>query len=183
MGPGPARVGPGPIGARRCDRLQPAWAPHLGRTSGARPRMCVLDGAVGGMMLAVGGPRVIVVGAGIYGLGAARRMALAGADVTVLEAREAGGSFAASAGSSRVLRFEYGAVAHYTDLVLRARTQWRELERLLGERLFDETGMLWFAIELSQYVHDSFRTCEAAGVAVRMLEPAEAQRAFPAFSV
>jgi sarcosine oxidase/N-methyl-L-tryptophan oxidase len=110
-------------------------------------------------------------------------MALAGADVTVLEARRAGGSFAASAGSSRVLRFEYGDVAHYTDLVLRARTQWRELERLLDERLFDETGMLWFAIELSQYVHDSFRTCEAAGLAVRMLEPSEARREFPAFSV
>ena len=82
-----------------------------------------------------------------------------------------------------MLRFEYGAVAHYTDLVLRARTQWRELERLLDERLFDETGMLWFAIELSQYVHDSFRTCEAAGLAVRMLDPAEAKRAFPAFSL
>jgi glycine/D-amino acid oxidase-like deaminating enzyme len=131
----------------------------------------------------VAGPRVLVVGAGIYGLAAARRMALAGAEVTVLEAREAGGRFAASAGSSRVLRFEYGDVAQYTDLVLRARTQWRELERLLDERLFDETGMLWFAIELSQYVHDSFGTCEAAGLAVRMLEPAEARRAFPAFSV
>jgi sarcosine oxidase len=134
-------------------------------------------------MPAVGGPRVIVVGAGVYGLGAARRLALAGADVTVLEAREAGGSFAASAGSSRVLRFEYGAAAHYTDLVLRARTQWRELERLLGERLYDESGMLWFAIELSQYLHDSLETCEAAGLPVRLLEPAEAARRFPAFSV
>ncbi len=134
-------------------------------------------------MRAVRGPRVIVVGAGIYGLGAARRLALAGAEVTVLDAREPGNRFAASGGSSRVLRFEYGDVAHYTELVLRARTQWRELERLLGERLFDETGMLWFAIELSQYLDDSFAVCRDAGVAVRMLEPAEAAREFPAFSV
>jgi glycine/D-amino acid oxidase-like deaminating enzyme len=124
-----------------------------------------------------------VVGAGVYGLGAARRLALAGADVTVLEAREAGGTFAASAGSSRVLRFEYGAAAHSTDLVLRARTQWRELERLLGERLYDETGMLWFAIELSQYLHDSLATCEAAGLPVRLHEPEDAARRFPAFSL
>ena len=132
-----------------------------------------------GMMRAVSGPRVIVVGAGVYGLAAARRLALAGADVIVFEAREPGGSFAASAGSSRVLRFEYGAAAHYTELVLRARTQWRELERLLGETLYDETGMLSFAIELSDYLHASFRTCEAAGLPVRLLEPADAARLFP----
>jgi glycine/D-amino acid oxidase-like deaminating enzyme len=134
-------------------------------------------------MRAVSGPRIIVVGAGVYGLAAARRLALAGADVTVLEAREAGGPFAASAGSSRVLRFEYGGNEHYTELVLRARRQWRELERELGEPLYTETGMLWFAIELSQYLHDSLQTSVAAGLPARLLEPAEAARLFPAFSL
>ena len=133
-------------------------------------------------MRAVSGPRVIVVGAGVYGLAAARRLALEGADVTVFEAREAGGPFAASAGSSRVLRFEYGPDAHYTELVLRAREQWRELERLLGETLYQETGVLWFAVEESRYVRDSVATSLAAGLPVRLLEPAEAVRQFPAFS-
>ena len=128
------------------------------------------------------GPRIIVVGAGAYGLLAARRMALAGADVTVYEAREAGGSFAASGGSTRVLRFEYGPDAHYTEIVLRARAQWRELERLLGETLYDETGVLWFAAEQSQYLSDSLATVAAAGLPARLLEPADAVRRFPAFS-
>ena len=135
-----------------------------------------------GMMRAVSGPRVIVVGAGVYGLAAARRLALAGADVIVFEAREPGGSFAASAGSSRVLRFEYGAAAHYTELVLRARTQWRELERLLGETLYDETGMLWSAIEPRSTC--TTRSGPARPPACRsLLEPAEAARRFPAFSL
>lgn len=125
---------------------------------------------------------MIVIGAGAYGLAAARRLAQHGAEVTVLEAREAGGSFAASAGSSRVLRFEYGPDAHYTELVLRAREQWRELERVAGETLYDETGVLWFAIEQSPYLLDSLRTSMAAGLPVRLLEPAEAVRRFPAFS-
>ena len=135
------------------------------------------------MIRAVSGPRVIVVGAGFYGLAAARRLAQSGADVTVLEAREAGGTFAASAGLSRVLRFEYGAAAHYTELVLRAREEWRALEQVLGEPLYAETGMLWFAIELSSYVEESLQVCAAAGLPVELLEPAEAARRFPAFSV
>jgi glycine/D-amino acid oxidase-like deaminating enzyme len=135
------------------------------------------------MIRAVSGPRVIVVGAGFYGLAAARGLAQSGADVTVLEAREAGGTFAASAGLSRVLRFEYGAAAHYTELVLRAREEWRALEQVLGEPLYAETGMLWFAIELSSYVEESLQVCAAAGLPVELLEPAEAARRFPAFSV
>ena len=57
-----------------------------------------------------------------------------------------------------------------------------ELERLLGETLYDETGMLSFFSEESQYLTDSLATVAAAGLPARLLEPADAVRRYPAFS-
>ena len=87
------------------ERCEPSGrnAARLGARHGRNDARCSADppagtGACGGLrrwlpgiMRVVSGPRVIVVGAGVYGLAAARRMALAGAEVTVLDAREAGG--------------------------------------------------------------------------------------------
>ena len=86
-----------------------------------------------------------MVGGGAYGLSCAERMAGAGATVELVEQDEPAGARAASSGRTRVLRYEYGDRAIFSELTLRARDRWRELERLSGERLFDARGVLHLA--------------------------------------
>ena len=111
---------------------------------------------------------------------AARRLALAGADVTVLEAREAGGPFAASAGivARAALRVRPGRALHRARAA-RARRSGASSSACSGRRCYDETGMLWFASRSRSYLLDSLQTSLAAGLPVRLLEPAEASAALP----
>ena len=129
-------------------------------------------------------PRVIVVGAGIYGVLAAWRLAELGAAVTLVERDEPGHGRAASGGLTRVLRVEYGTEALYTELTVAALPRWRELERSLDTRLYEEIGVLFLVGDGDDdaWERTSLATTTAAGVAGRALEPAEVVRRWPAFS-
>src|SRR5690349_4694048 len=76
--------------------------------------------------------RALVVGGGAYGCVCARRLADAGCKVTLLERRTAGHRHAASGGTTRVLRFEYGGEERYTRMTMAAVGRWQELERRSG---------------------------------------------------
>ena len=56
--------------------------------------------------------RIVVIGAGVYGWGCAARLAELDAAVTVVDPRPVGDTRRASGGTTRVLRFEYGAEGH-----------------------------------------------------------------------
>jgi sarcosine oxidase len=88
--------------------------------------------------------RCIVVGAGLLGLSAARSLSRRGWGVDVLEA--AGGvghPLAGSKGDARIFRLGY-VEAHYVEMAVAARTQWRELEKESGRQLLHVTGQLSF---------------------------------------
>jgi glycine/D-amino acid oxidase-like deaminating enzyme len=127
--------------------------------------------------------RAIVVGGGAYGLACAERMARAGASVELIEQDEPAGARAASSARTRVLRYEYDNAAIFSELTLRARERWRELERLSGERLFDQRGVLHFSGGDGSADERSLEVVRALGIEISRLSKAEIERRWPAFSV
>jgi glycine/D-amino acid oxidase-like deaminating enzyme len=86
--------------------------------------------------------RALVIGGGIYGWSCALRLAQFAAAVTVVDPRPVGDTERASGGTTRVLRLEYGDETHYSELTLRARSRWREIEAATGADLYREVGVL-----------------------------------------
>lgn len=79
---------------------------------------------------------VVVVGAGVNGLAAARSIARRGHEVTVLERFEIGHTNGSSHGPVRIFRAAYEDPA-WVQRVVHALPVWRELERETGEQLLD----------------------------------------------
>jgi glycine/D-amino acid oxidase-like deaminating enzyme len=127
--------------------------------------------------------KAIVVGGGAYGLACAERMARAGATVELLDQDEAAGARAASSARTRVLRYEYGNDAIFSELTLRARHRWRELERLSGERLFDERGVLHMASPDGAFEQRSLEVVRSLGIEIDEISGEEITRRWPAIAL
>ena len=85
-----------------------------------------------------------MIGAGLWGLSAARSLSRRGWSVDVLEAAAGiGHPLAGSKGDARVFRLGYPE-PHYVAMASAAGTLWRELEEQSGRRLLHVTGQLSF---------------------------------------
>jgi sarcosine oxidase len=84
---------------------------------------------------------VVVVGAGVMGLAAARALTQAGRDVVVCEQFELGHEHGSSHGSSRIVRLSYPD-QRWVRLAQESFPLWRELEAECGRRLLDLHGTL-----------------------------------------
>ena len=94
---------------------------------------------------------VAVVGAGIHGLSAARRLAEAGHRTVLFDPRPVGHGLGSSHGPNRIVRRAYPD-AHHTALMGEAYPLWRELERASGTSLLHEVGLLCFGPSGGPYV-------------------------------
>lgn len=83
-----------------------------------------------------------------------------------------------SNGESRLLRCSHGGGdgRWYAQSAWRARELWREA----GDDLFAECGLVWFAHGAAGWEAESERMLRELGIPVERLDPADAQRLFPA---
>ena len=116
---------------------------------------------------------VVVVGAGVMGLAAARALSQAGRRVVVREQFHAGHDRGSSHGSSRIVRLSYPD-ARWVRLAAEAYPLWRRLEAECGMQLLELHGTL----DLGEWQpnRDALAAC---GAPFEVLDGAEIERRFP----
>ena len=132
---------------------------------------------------------VAVVGAGVFGLGAAIELQRRGHRVTVFERYGLPSSQGASVDSSRMVRADYGADGFFVDLGLRAIARWHEWNarsaKLGTGPLYHPVGVVFFRdgdIDAGGYEHDSMEQFRVRARPVRRLGPGTPTQAIPAWA-
>jgi len=129
--------------------------------------------------------QVTVVGAGVFGLAAAWRMAARGHRVEVREAGTIPAEKASSRDISKAIRGGYGrATERYGPWLMRARELWRELELATGRTIYHQTGCLQLTSSYGPggFEYEGAQALDAMGWPVTWLDAAEVGRRFPAFA-
>jgi sarcosine oxidase / L-pipecolate oxidase len=136
-----------------------------------------------------GAMKVVVVGGGALGIGAALELGRRGWAVTVVDPGPLPHPDAASTDISKVIRADYGSDALYTELMELALPRWRQLNARWtasgGRALFHETGFLLLTREPmrpGEFEHDSFALLAARGYPLERLDAAAIARRFPAWA-
>jgi glycine/D-amino acid oxidase-like deaminating enzyme len=125
------------------------------------------------------GPRVVVVGAGVFGAFSALSLLRAGARVTLLDAWGPGNSRASSGGETRVIRGVYGPDRIYVEMVARAFELWQENERRWKRPIYHPTGAIWLVTGPDDFIRAAMPLLKERGFPYEELTTAEAQRRWP----
>ena len=89
---------------------------------------------------------IIVIGGGTLGLSSAYHCASRGRKTLVLEKYDFFNMRGSSAGYCRMWRVMYATLS-YAELALRTSPMWDQLEKAIGKKLIDKTGLLNFGVE------------------------------------
>ncbi len=125
---------------------------------------------------------IVIVGAGIVGLSTAYALLKQGMhSVTVLEQESVDHPRSTSHGISRLLRFEYGEKAFYTQLVQLALARWHALEHSSQRILYSPTGLLVLGNEDDDFTRSSYAVLRELGLPTTQLSQQQCQQRFPQF--
>lgn len=113
---------------------------------------------------------VVVIGAGVMGAWTALRCRRAGWSTTLIDAFGVADARATSADSTRILRSSHGHDAFYARWAREARQAWRSFGEDVGQRLFHEVGMLWFAEREGGFESASLTTLRSLGIPVHRVD-------------
>ena len=129
------------------------------------------------------GRRAIVVGAGVMGAWTALWLRRRGRDVLLLDLYGPGNSLSSSGDESRIIRASHGPDDFYPRWVARAWSQWRDVERRVGQPLLHEIGALWFAHREDGFEAASLATLRGLGMECERLARDEVARRYPVVAV
>lgn len=123
------------------------------------------------------------MGAGVIGAWTALRCRRAGWTTTLVDAWGAGHPRATSGDETRILRSSHGTDAFYARWAREARTAWQAFGDEVGQRLFHEVGMLWFARRPDGFEAASQATLSSLGIPVSRMEADDVRSLWPQIGV
>jgi monomeric sarcosine oxidase len=127
--------------------------------------------------------RIVIVGAGIVGLSTAYALLSRGMrNVVILEQEAVDHARSSSHGFSRLLRFEYGPDAFYSNMVRLSLKRWKNLERVVGRTLYTPTGLLVLGNENDTFTQSSYRIVRGFGLPAEQLSKEDCGLRFPQFN-
>jgi monomeric sarcosine oxidase len=124
----------------------------------------------------------VVIGAGVFGAWTTLHLAKRKQRVLLVEAHGPAHSRASSGGETRIIRMSYGSDEIYTRWSQQSLTEWKELFAATGERLFQQTGVLWLSSPGDSTFEKSRDTLHHYGVNHETFQHAELERRYPQFN-
>lgn len=135
---------------------------------------------------------VIIVGAGSVGAAAGYYLSEKGVRTLLIDAHDPPHSYGSHHGHTRIIRHAYGDCKStaetirkqpYIPLSLEAHELWLELERVSGQRLLYETGLLDIAKADSPRLQSVVETARSFQIPVKRFHSAELNEAWPGLRV
>lgn len=126
---------------------------------------------------------IVIVGAGIVGLSTAFSLLTQGIrNITILEQEVVEHTRSSSHGFSRLLRFEYGPEAFYSNMVRLSLKRWKKFEQATGRTLYTPTGLLTLGNNDDMFTQSSYRVLRALGLPAEQLSKEACGLRFPQFN-
>ena len=122
---------------------------------------------------------VAIVGLGAMGSATAFELSRRGLDVIGFDRYSPPHAFGSSHGDTRIIREAYFEDPVYVPMVQRAFESWRELERLSGTALLEQTGGLMIGVPGSDLVEGARHSAQVHGLQHSMLSAGEIRARFP----